>query len=297
MNNTEKFDIYEMITNLILNKLKEGIIPWQKPWNAGISPTNLVSKKAYRGINTWLLMALDFESPYYLSFKQVGQLGGKIKKGEKGSVVVFWKLTEVHDRDTGEIKKIPFLKYYKVFNLEQTEGIDTKKIPADTKPACNEFQAIENCETVLAEADGANLLPKVIYGKKHAYYRPSIDEIHMPEKTTFNSGEEFYSTFFHEIIHSTGHKDRLNRDSLTNYAAFGSHLYSKEELIAEMGASFLCGVTGIANRTIDNSTAYIQSWLRKFKNDPKMIIYASSMAQKAADFVLGIKPITEKESN
>ena len=177
-------------------------------------------------------------------------------------------------------KRIPLLRYYTVFNLEQTTGIETPM-----EPHKQTFQPIERCEALVASMPQR---PTLHHGEPRAYYRPLVDAINMPRPELFDSPEEYYSTLFHEMTHSTGHERRLNRPTLTDLCPFGSTNYSKEELVAEMGAAFLCGVCGIENRTVDNSAAYIASWLRVLKNDKQMVILAAAQAQRAADFIQGV---------
>jgi len=280
------FDIYEMVTNLIIERLEKGVIPWQMPWKAEVRlPQNMVYRKVYRGFNFWLLLTVadKFGSPYFLTFNQVKELCGHVMKGEKGFPVVFWKVLEKEEKD-GSIDQVPFLRYYTVFNLKQTEGIDESKIPAseaydhDFDPIAQAAQLIE-CWTDC---------PEIRFDQSHAFYSPSGDYIGMPNPRTFFKDEQFHNVLFHECIHGAGHSSRTGRhDKFPDYE-FGSHenCYALEELVAEMGAAYLCHLTGIQNSTIDNSAAYIKSWISKFKEDKKMLLIASSMAQKAVDYIL-----------
>ena len=255
-------------------------MPWHKPWEQGI-PRNLVTKKPYRGVNVFLTASTGFASPYWLTLKQANERDGSIRKGEKGTPVIFWKwLESAADSEEQETKRIPMLRYYTVFNLEQTTGIETPM-----EPHKQAFQPIERCEALVASMPQR---PTLHYGEPRAYYRPLTDAINMPRPELFDSPEEYYSTLFHEMTHSTGHERRLNRSTLTDLCPFGSTNYSKEELVAEMGAAFLCGVCSIENRTVDNSAAYIASWLRVLKNDKQMVILAAAQAQRAADFIQGV---------
>lgn len=268
--------LYEMITNKIIEKLEKGTVPWRRPWVNGIA-RNWVTQKEYRGINTLLL-----DGGEYATFKQIQEAGGKVKKRAKSHVVVFWKLIDVEDEETGEEKKIPLLRYYRVFKVgEQTEGIEPKR-----KEIKFEHDPIEKAEEIKRNYINC---PTYSFESGRAYYNPLLDHINVPPISDFENVHEFYSTLFHEMIHSTGHKNRLNREGVTSVASFGSETYSKEELVAEIGASMLCGVAGIDNHIIDNSASYIQSWLRKLKNDKKLIILASQQAQKAVDYIRGVK--------
>lgn len=274
--------VYEIITEKILAELEKGVVPWVQPWIGGRAK-NLISKKDYTGINTFLLGCQKYSSPYWVSFKQCKDLGGNVKKGEHGSMIVFWKQITVRDKDhQDEEKRIPLLRYYLVWNTEQCEGIDEKKIPQiEANP---NFQPIEACEATI---NGMQNKPAINHEGSAAYYQPSTDNVYMPKKESFQDESFYYSVLFHELAHSTGHEKRLDRKQafMNN---FGSEKYSKEELCAEMTAAFLCNVHQIET-TIDNSVAYIQSWLKKLKDDPKMVVLAAAQAQKAADYILNVK--------
>ena len=276
---------YERITEQITALLAQGTVPWHKPWkvNTGL-PRNLVSKKPYRGINVFLLMAMSYESPHWLTFRQAIRLGGNVKKGEKACPVVFWKRMETEDKESGEPKKAPLLRLYHVFNVTQCEGLKgaPEEIPMPaTKPA-----------EIVARMPQP---PALKHGMAQAFYSPSDDCVGMPERERFESEEGYYASLFHELIHSTGHEKRLNRGSITERNGYGSDPYCKEELIAELGSAFLCGYADIVDRTIDNSAAYLEGWLKQFQNDRTLIVSAAAQAQKAADFILG-RTFTEGEA-
>ncbi|RBW68256.1 ArdC family protein [Bacillus taeanensis] len=267
--------VYEIVTNKIIEKLEEGMIPWRRPWtNAGA--VNWKTQKPYRGINVMLL-----ESGEYASFKQIQEAGGKVKKGEKAHIVVFWKWLEKEDEETGKIEKIPMLRYFKVFNIQtQVEGLKSKR-----KTETFQHNPVEEAEKIIKGYQDA---PRYTFMSGEAYYLPSRDIINVPPMKDFPNVNEYYSTMFHEIVHSTGHERRLHRQGIIEPAGFGSETYSREELIAEMGAAMLCGVSGIDNSTIDNSASYINSWLRKLKEDSRLVVQAAAKAQHAADYILGV---------
>ena len=277
--------VYDVITDRIVSMLEAGTVPWHKPWKGAAGfPRNLTSKKAYRGINVFMLMSLGFESPYFLTFKQAKKLGGHVRKGEKGTPVVFWKrLNITEDDETGQpvSKTIPMLRYYTVFNVSQVDGIDDK-VPAVEIPD-REHDPITEAESIVA---GMPQAPSIEHGRTQACYIPSIDTVQMPNAERFESGEAYYGTIFHELTHSTGHSNRLDRKLDTELAAYGSADYSREELVAEMGAAFLCGESGIVDATINQSAAYVQGWLKALKNDRKLVVIAAAQAQKAADHIL-----------
>ena len=272
---------YQVITERIMELLEQGTAPWHKPWKGGGEAMNLLSKRGYRGINRFLLNVASYISPYWLTFNQAKKLGGTIRKGEKSTPVVFWKLLEKEDKHTGEKKEIPVLRYYRVFNLEQTEGIEE---PPSEEVEEQEFTPIKRCERLVAAMPNP---PRIQYERQAAWYQPIRDLINMPKPESFESAEEFYSCLYHELGHASGAKSRLNRSTLTDMCPFGSTNYSKEELVAEMTAAFLCGATGIDNVTMDNSAAYLNGWLKKLEKDHTLVVQAAAQAQKAADYIQG----------
>lgn len=281
-------NVYEIINQRIMELLKQGTIPWRKTWNyQSNGPKNMVSKKEYRGVNVFLLACMPYSSPYWLTFKQVQDKGGHVIKGCKSVPVIFWKWLdrtgmEVSDDEHSTNGKIPLLRYYSVFNLEQTEGIEAPP----TTETINIFRPIERAEQIIKDMP---YKPEIKHGGNRASYSPMLDYVKLPPQNTFQSPESYYATAFHELTHATGHASRIGRKGVTETSYFGSHEYSKEELVAEMGAAFLCGFTGIENVTIENSAAYIQGWLRELKNDKTLLIHAGAQAQKAADFILNIQ--------
>jgi len=281
--------VYDIINQRITDLLEQGTVPWHKPWNASTNyPMNLISKKEYRGINIFILASSPYSSPYWMTFKQVQDKGGHVTKGEKSMPVIFWKWLDRKEDDpvTG---KIPMLRYYNVFNLEQVEGVSAP-VPEET---ANDHQPLPLPEEIFKNMPQR---PELKFGGNRAYYSPSLDYIQLPHLSTFDTSEEYYSTLFHEITHATGHQSRLARKSILEPSYFGSHEYSKEELVAEMGAAFLSGYCGTENVTIENSAAYIQGWLKALKNDKTLLIHASAQAQKAADFILNRKGGESEES-
>ena len=290
-------DVYQVITDRIIGLLEKGVVPWQKPWQGGEQmPRNLVSGHEYRGVNVFLLHAMMYQSPFWLTFNQAREMGGHVKKGERASPVVFWKRLQVAAPGEPDGKKtIPFLRYYSVFNVVQCEDIPADKIPAlsDSKREHCPIQAAESIVAAMPQK------PEIKHGGGRACYSPSLDSVTMPLPETFRSGQDYYSVLFHELTHSTGHASRLNRKGIDSsggeWSAFGSTPYAREELVAEMGAAFLSGHAGIVERTLDNSAAYIQSWLARLKDDCKLVVQAAAQAQKAADFILG-KVFTETEA-
>lgn len=258
--------------------MEAGTVPWHKPWIGGEPPQNFLSRRQYAGVNAFLLNASGFASPFWLTFRQVKTINASIRKGEKAWPVVFWKILEVNDPDA-ERKNIPYLRYHSVFNIEQCENIKLLPKP-DTKP----FAPIDRCEEVLANMPQK---PKIVQNGDRAAYYPHLDKVAMPDQVLFESPEFYYGALFHELVHSTGHASRLNRKEIVEPIHFGSDPYSREELVAEMGAAFLCGYCRIESATLQNSAGYIQNWLNRLKDDKKLVVHAAANAQKASDFILG----------
>lgn len=279
--------ICEMVTERIVKEMERGIIPWRRPWTG--STTAAISHstgKPYSLLNQIILG----RAGEYITFKQVTAEGGKVKKGEKGHPVVFWKMQTVTETDSnGEPREklIPFLRYYTVFHIDQCEGI-TAKHTAEA-PATAPVSPVEAAEQIVkgyAERE-SNLRIERKQESNSAYYSPALDKIVVPCLEQYSDSAEYYSTLFHEMVHSTGHSTRLNRFTGTAAAAaFGGEEYSKEELTAEIGAAALVNACGIDDsHSITNSAAYIQSWLKALKNDPTMIITAAGKAEKATAYI------------
>lgn len=284
--------VYEIITEQVLKSLDDGIVPWHRPWKQKWNlnfPTNYKSKKQYRGINVWLTAFQPYDSPYWASFNQIKQMGGKVKKGEHGTIVVFWKILDKEETNNdGErvTKKIPLLRYYRVFNTDQCEGLDNLLKKHQNNIDQIEFNPIEKCEKVIANMPKC---PNIIHnGQQKAYYYYDKDlkkeNINMPKKESFDSIEEYYSTLFHELGHSTKHEARVKRE----YSDI-STARQMEELVAEMTTAYICAYCGIENKTIDNSKAYIKNWSKTLKENKRMVVQAAALAQKAADYILNVK--------
>jgi len=274
--------VYDQITERIIALLTQGTVPWHKPWKARTGlPRNFVTRKPYRGINVFLLLAMSYESPFWLTFRQALQLGGNVRKGEKSCPVVFWKQTTLEHKESGEPQNIRLLRYYHVFNVAQCDGIKMATAPMETS-----VNGVTKPEEIVAKMPQR---PEIKHGMTRAFYSPREDYVGLPVRERFEQAEGYYATLFHELVHATGHESRLNRTTITEKAGFGSNPYCKEELIAEMGAAFLCGHAEITERTIDNSAAYLNGWLEQLRNDKTLIVSAAAQAQKAADFILGKK--------
>jgi antirestriction protein ArdC len=280
-------DVYAIVTTRIVELLQQGTVPWRKPWAASGIPRNLLSNHPYNGINVWLLASLGFPQNYFISWDQLKRIGGSVKKGEKSQLVIFWKSKRKEEElenseltPVDETKSKPVLRYYNVYNIAQCTGIPENLLP---KVESHEHEPILECERVV---ENMPQCPKIKHVKNEAFYSISEDYINMPKRNSFKTAEGYYSTLFHELVHATGHEKRLNRKSITEMSEFGSEMYSLEELIAEMGSSYLTSFTGILEKEIENSVAYINGWLDKLKNDKRFIVYAGAYSQRAVDFIL-----------
>ncbi len=277
-------NIYETVTNRIIEQLEKGVIPWQKPWQGSRSGAfNRISKKSYSLLNQMLLK----HEGEYATFKQWSDLGGKIKKGEKAELIVFWKICpieETKEDGTKEVKQMPLLKYINVFHISQVEGVEP--LPADAR---ENIEPIEEAEKVLTDYWTREHITVEHIQEDKAFYSPSRDLIQLPLLEQFNNANEYYSTAFHETVHSTMLEKRCNRREGNKLVSFGSDDYSKEELVAELGSASLMNIIGIETKgSFKNSSAYIQSWLTVLKNDVKFIVSASSKAEKAVNYILNI---------
>lgn len=280
-------NVYELVTNRIIEQLENNIVPWEKPWSGTIDGAfNRVSKKPYSILNQ-MLLKYDNE---YASFKQWKDLGGHIRKGEKSEIVVFWKMypiKEKQDDGTEIIKTIPLLKYINVFHISQVDGVEPLK-----QKVTHDIEPIDKAEKILNDYwNRENITIEHVKGDK-AFYSPMFDKIQLPLFDQFKQSEEYYSTAFHESVHSTMKTSRCNRqeDRKGKVVSFGSEEYSKEELVAEVGSAQLMNMVGIeTTKSFRNSTAYIQSWLKVLRNDNKFIVSASSKAEKAVNYILGIQ--------
>ena len=270
-------DIYQTITDRMIAEMEQGIIPWKKPWMASGMAISHTTGKAYSLLNQMLLG----RAGEYLTFKQVQAEGGKVLKGEKASLLIFWKFIEKEDENTGETIQVPFLRYYSVFHIDQCEGIQAKYQHELTETASPD----ESAESIIADYVRREGVTIENQEGNAAFYQPSMDRIVLPLMKQFAETAEYYGTAFHELTHSTGHMKRLAR--IDSPANFGSESYSKEELIAELGSAALVHHCGLETKSsFHNSAAYIQNWLQVLRNDKHFIVSAAGKAEKAVNFVL-----------
>ena len=274
-------DVYQEVTDRIIAQLDQGVIPWHKPWIVS-GKSCAISRntgKPYSLLNQMILG----RPGEYATFSQIQKEGGKIRKGAKAQMVVFWKWIEQEDeQNPDEKKKIPFLKYFNVFHIDDCEGIKPKHSTED-KP--QSLQPDAAADTIIAEYLTRSGVKLVHQEGDRAYYRPSADTVTLPLLAQFKEKAEYYGTAFHELTHSTGHSSRLNR--LTKVACFGSEEYSKEELVAEIGAAALVNHVGLeTSSSFRNNAAYVQSWLKALRNDKRLIVSAAGQAEKACSLIL-----------
>lgn len=276
----KKFDVFTIVNNRIIEQLEKGTVPWRQPWKEAGPPRNLITSRPYRGLNVLLLASLGYPYNLFLTLKQINELGGSVRKGEHACPVVFWSKKEGEPDEKGEKEIKRILRYYSVFNFDQCINIPVDKIP-DLR--WNDEQPIETCEQVV---NNMPQKPKIQHKGQGAYYSPTTDIINMPKFKTFLDSEAYYTTLFHELVHSTGHESRLKREAVMNTGKYGSESYSEEELVAQIGACFLASHTGCSLKHFENDVAYIQGWLNRLKDDRRLLLFASSKAQRATDFIL-----------
>lgn len=286
----EKITVYDVITDRIIKSLENGVAPWRMPWKKGKLSSigkNAITGYEYRGINHFLTAITAITQGYdvneWITFKQVSKIPGcKVMKGEHATPILFWTVYDAEKEGKTETRFSA--RYYNVFNVAQVEGLKEQYEERESVNVNPAFNPIETCENVVDSWKGK---PIIENKGARAFYAPGSDIVTMPGKERFEKPEEYYSTLFHELTHSTGHESRLKREGITEAHYFGDSVYSKEELIAEMGAAFLCAHTGIETVTLENSASYVNGWLKVLKGDSKLVISAASKAQKAVDLILG----------
>lgn len=285
-----KQSIEDKVTDTIITALEAGVAPWTKPWNGGAEPVSLSTGRPYRGIN-WLVLSLvadeqGYDSNVWMTYKQAAAHGGQVRKGEKGTAIVFWKMLERKD-DNGDAKSVPLLRYYTVFNAAQVDGLE---LPDKFVPEPADEDEVRTMQTVFDDVTNVwdatgNSRPTITFGGHRAFYRPSEDSITLPPMDDFTDVAGFAGTLLHEAAHSTGHASRLNRWDGKSHE-FGCNDYAEEELVAEIGAAMLAARLGLPMQ-VDRSAAYVASWLERLKDDRSLLIAAAQRAQKAVDWVCG----------
>lgn len=287
-------EMYEQVTNAMLAQLEAGTAPWRRPWAATSQAPLRANGTPYRGINVWILLAENRASRLWLTFKQVKEWGGHVRKGERSTTVYFWKrlrVTDTDDNGTETTKYIPLLWSYRVFNLDQTEEV---RVPKGIAAKCQPIVIADPIAEAESICDGYSTA-SLRHGGDRAYYRWDIDHVQLPERESFADQHEYYGTRFHELAHSTGAESRLNR---AHGKAFGDDQYSREELVAEMTAAFLCGEAGlgVSGKRFENSAAYLANWMQALRDDKAAVIVAAGQAQRAADLIMGRLAKDESEA-
>jgi antirestriction protein ArdC len=287
-----KYDVYMEVTNQIIEALEQGVKPWECPWqkNAAALPLR-VTGDSYRGINHVLLnlkaWAQGYRNPVWMTFKQAQDLGGMVRKGEKSSLVVKYGTFEAKDEAReGETKDKTrgYLKAYRVFNVQQIDGLDDQfPTPDEAAPlATRPIEQLSHIAANMVERMGVGYAE----GGDRACYVPSLDKVHMPELPKFKAAELFYSTLFHELSHATGHKRRCDRTKDKAGSKFGNAVYAMEELVAEISSAMVGAQLGFQPGHIEDSAAYVQSWLKVLRDDKRAIVKAAAAAQRSADYLM-----------
>lgn len=283
MKDVVKTDLYQEVTNQIIELIEAGNLKFENGW-ANCLPYNATTGTAYNGVNILILLGMatvkGYEKGAWLTFKQAQAAGGSVKKGSKGTKIFYFDSIKVKDKETGEEKTIPMLKCFTVFNVAQCENLNPEKLmikrSEQTNKTITDIQEIEE----IAASFGVEIAH--CESLESPCYFPSKDVIRMPKREQFKTTANYYATLLHELVHSTGHEKRLNREFSKR---FGKEAYAFEELIAELGAAFLCAEFGLIGATVENHAAYLQSWLKVLKNDKKAIFTAASQAKKAAELI------------
>ncbi len=283
-------DLYAEVTARITAALERGTVPWRRPWHAqGIR--NAATNRPYRGINLLLLglVAVErgYDDPRWLTYRQAAQIGGHVRRGERGEGIVFWRWLGRDGDDPERTRRVPLLRTFTVFNVAQCEDLSL----ADANPGVA-LDPIERAEEVITGYAGG---PPILHDADRAYYIPSRDEAHLPPRDAFTSADGYYATVFHELSHSTGHTARLDRADFHTAAPFGSESYSREELVAEFSAAFLAYEAGIDPSRLEQSAAYVASWLRALNDDRRLVVVAAGQGQRAADHILGRVAVSEDD--
>lgn len=281
---------YEVITEQLIRAMQGGVIPWRKTWK-GSFPCNAFNKNIYKGINKIVLGLTPYSDPRWATWNQIVEHGGNVKQGQEKNYtrIVLWSFSKKVNKSTGEETSVPFLKYFRIYNVEQCENLNLPELVDESENR----DKIAEAEAIV---EGYRNCPEIV-SSGNAWYSPVKDIIGMPDIAMFDSSDSYYATLFHEMAHSTGHSSRMDRKCLAKITKFGSIDYSKEELVAEFSAYFLCNACGIQNdRLEENTTAYLQNWIQVLNSDPKIAVQSAGIAQKVADYILGIQQENNSES-
>ena len=291
-------EVYEIVTQNILDEIDKGVVPWRIPWKkraGGSLPRSMSTRKPYRGVNVLLLglqsMAMGYQSSWWGTYKHITELGGQVRKGEHGTLIIFWTsgIKKGKLDKNGKPERFFMLKYYKVFNAEQADGLPERFYPqAEELAPIDPTEAQAAAQAVVDTYLAANTSLTFTHANPaRAYYSPTQDLVNVPDMSEHYVADEYYSTTFHELAHSTGYESRLARPNMGEPHVFGDEEYSKEELVAELAASFIQGTVGIES-TVQSSAAYLANWAKVLRGDSKLIVQAAAQAQRAADYIQGI---------
>lgn len=281
-----RLNLYQSVTDRIIRSLESQVVPWRRPWDIEYAlPINAQSEKPYRGINVFLLSLANYRDHRWMTFRQVRDRGGRVRLGEKATMVVFWKRWSPHEAETEEDqsrKGIPILRHFHVFNAEQCEALDLPELPRRSQ---HRHERLDRAEEAIRSMPDP---PQIHRQGTSAWYRPATDLVQVPPLESFRSRDTFYATLFHELAHATGHEKRLARPAVTSGIEFGSRDYSREELVAELTAAFCCASIGIDDSVINDAASYLQGWLSVLRADSRAIVSAAAQAQRAADYILRV---------
>jgi antirestriction protein ArdC len=291
---TDRRDIYAKVTDRIISDLEQGVRPWMKPWNAQHAAGRITrplrhNGTPYKGMNVLLLwgeaVTEGYAAPIWMTYRQAQELGGQVRKGEHGALVVYANTvtkTETDDNGQDIEREIPFLKGYTVFNVQQVDGLPAHYHAQPVSP----LPLPERIEAADAFMNATGVI--IRHGGNSAHYSPDRDAVQMPPFEAFNDKESYYATALHELTHATKHEKRLNRDF--GRRLFGDEGYAREELVAELGAAFLCADLGITPDIREDHAAYLGHWLGILRQDKRAIFSAAAHAQRAADFLHALQP-------
>lgn len=296
---TDRKDVYTRVTERIINDLEQGVRPWMKPWNAEHAAGRITrplrhNGTPYRGMNVLLLwgeaVTKGYAAPIWMTYKQAQELGAFVRKGEHGALVVYANtITKTETDDSGQDteREIPFLKGYTVFNVEQVDGLPAHYYAQPLSPLPMS-ERIEAADSFITATDVT-----IRHGGNSAHYSPATDTVQMPPFEAFRDKESYYATALHELTHWTKAEKRLNRSF--GRQRFGDEGYAREELVAELGAAFLCADLGITPEVRDDHAAYLNHWLAILKEDKRAIFSAAAHAQRAADYLNALQPSAAAE--
>jgi antirestriction protein ArdC len=274
-------DPYQQVTDRITAALERGTVPWHRPWSVSQGRPMSIDGRPYNGINALLLGLSEYSDHRWGTFKTVQAHGGRVRKRERGTFVVFFKPLEIKDDSAPDGKRtVPMLRHFHVFNVEQCDGLNVEPLAAIT----HGVEPIAGADSVLA---GYSNAPTVAHGGHRACYSRTADHVQMPMRERFETAESYYLTLWHELTHSTGHESRLTRGDLAEFERFGDASYSREELVAEIGSAMIAARAGVVAPDIEQSAAYVAGWLRALRDDRRLVVSAASRAQNAADWILG----------